>query len=55
MAKQSSVPRLPRPDAESDVYTALLLVALLFILAGTAYVGYKAQTLFGTIIPPGGG
>ncbi len=46
--------RSPRPRADNDVYTALMFVAFLFMLAATAYVGYRAQTLFNTLMPPGG-
>ena len=45
---------LARPSGENDVYTALILVAFLFVLIATIYVGYKAQMLFGTLLPPGG-
>lgn len=44
----------PRATNESDIYTVLVLVAFLFVLAATVYVGYRAQTLFGTLLPPGG-
>lgn len=43
-----------RPAAESDVYTALMLVACLFVLAALIYVLYRANDLFGTLLPPGG-
>ncbi|MCK4341291.1 MAG: hypothetical protein KAY37_06160 [Phycisphaerae bacterium] len=46
--------RSSRPSADSDVYTALLCVAFLFLLVATIYVGYRAQTLFGGLLPPGG-
>ena len=29
-------------------------VAFLFMLAATAYIGYRATTLFNTFLPPGG-
>jgi flagellin-like protein len=45
---------LSRPSGENDVYTALILVAFLFVLAATIYVGYIAQSYFGTLLPPGG-
>lgn len=45
---------LSRPSAENDVYTALIVVAFLTVLTATIYVGYRAQTLFGTLLPPGG-
>lgn len=43
-----------RPKAENDIYTALMLVAFLFVLAATFYVGYRALSLFGTLLPPPG-
>jgi flagellin-like protein len=45
---------LSRPSGESDIYTALIVVAFLFVLVATIYVGYIAQTYFGTLLPPGG-
>ena len=42
------------PRAENDVYTALMVVAFLFVLAATVYVGYRAVTLFGSLWPPPG-
>lgn len=41
--------------AENDVYTALLLIAFLFVVAAIAFVAYKSVSLFGGILPPGGG
>ena len=43
-----------RSSGENDVYTVLMLVAFLFVLTATIYVGYIAQTMFGTLLPPGG-
>lgn len=43
-----------RQSAENDIYTVLILVAFLCVLIATIYVGYKAQTYFGTLLPPGG-
>lgn len=43
-----------RPKAENDIYTALMLVAFLFVLAATLHVGYRALSLFGTLLPPPG-
>jgi len=40
-----------RPRAENDIYTVLALVAALFVLLATIYVGFRAFTLFGTILP----
>ena len=45
---------LTRPTVENDVYTVLILVAFLFVLTATIYVGYRALMLFGTLLPPGG-
>ena len=41
-------------NAEHDVYTALTVVAFLFVLLATIFVGYQSLTLFGTLLPPGG-
>lgn len=48
-------PPSPKPSAESDVYTALLCVSFLCLLAATIYVGYRAMQMFGGFLPPGGG
>lgn len=45
--------RSSRP-AENDIYTALLCVAFLFLLVATIYVAYRATTLLGGLLPPGG-
>ena len=45
---------LVRPGAENDIYTVLIVVAFLSVLIATIYIGYCAQTLFGTLLPPGG-
>jgi hypothetical protein len=55
MTSFSTGPKAPKAAAESDVYTALLCVAFLALLAATIYVGYRAMTLFGGLLPPGGG
>lgn len=39
---------------ESDVYTALVVVAFLFVLSAMIYVAYRALTLFGSLLPPPG-
>ncbi len=44
-----------RPKAENDIYTALIVVAFLFVLAATLYVSIRAITLFGGLWPPPGG
>ena len=43
--------RSTRLSAENDIYTALMVVAFLFVLAAAIYVGYRAQVLFGTLVP----
>lgn len=48
-------PQGSKPSAENDIYTALLCVAFLCLLAATIYVGYRAVHLFGGLLPPGGG
>lgn len=44
-----------RAPAENDIYTVLIMIAFIMVLAATIYVGYQAQTLFGAVIPPAGG
>ncbi len=46
--------RPPRPTAENDIYTVLLGIAFLSLLAAAVYVSYRALALFGTLLPPGG-
>lgn len=43
-----------RTSGDNDVYTALTVVAFLFVLFALIYVAYRAQTLFGSLLPPGG-
>ncbi len=47
-------PGRTRQAAENDVYTALLCVAFVCLLGSAIYVGYRAVTLFGGLLPPGG-
>ncbi len=49
-------PKAPgsRPGGQMDVYTALLLVAFLFLLAATIYVSYRSVAMFGGLLPPPG-
>jgi len=54
MSQMSTGGGVARPSAENDVYTALTVVAFLFVLIATIYVGYRALALFGTLLPPGG-
>lgn len=43
-----------RGSADPDIYTALTVIAFLFLLTATVYVGYRAYSLFGDLLPPGG-
>ena len=45
----------PSRSAENDVYTALVFVGFLFLLIATVYVGWRAATQLGSILPPPGG
>jgi flagellin-like protein len=55
MTMASSGPaRGSRTKAESDIYTVLVVVAFLFVLTATIYVGYRVFDLFGTVLPPPG-
>ena len=36
---------------ESNIYTVLTIVATLFLAAGTVYVGFRAQALYGSWLP----
>ena len=55
MAKQSTGPgRSARMSSENDVYTVLVCVSFLFLVAATIYVGYRAHTMLGGLLPPGG-
>ncbi len=50
----STGPRITRPKGEHDIYTALLMVAFVALLLATIYVSYRAVTMFGGLLPPGG-
>ncbi len=55
MAKPGTSPgRAARMSGENDVYTVLTCVAFLFLVAATIYVGFRAQTMLGGLLPPGG-
>ena len=43
-----------RATGDDDIYAALIVIAFLAVLIATIYVGYRAQVLFGKIIPIGG-
>ncbi len=47
-------PRPARLVVDNDIYTVLLLIAFLFLLGGTIFVAYRAVTMFGGLLPPGG-
>ncbi len=40
---------------ENDVYTVLAIIGFLFLVVALIYVGYRAQTMFGSVIPAPGG
>lgn len=54
MTGMSTGPRPSRPVGESDVYTGLLAISFLAMLAATIYVAYRAVTQLGGLLPPGG-
>jgi hypothetical protein len=54
MSTLNTGPRLSRPSGENDVYTALLMVSFLAMLFATIYVSYRAVTMLGGLLPPGG-
>ncbi|MBK9119692.1 MAG: hypothetical protein IPM18_08840 [Phycisphaerales bacterium] len=54
MTSMNTGPRPARPVGESDVYTGLLVVSFLAMLAATIYVAYRAATALGGLLPPGG-
>lgn len=43
-----------RPHADNDVYTVLMLAAFLSLLIATVYVAYRAASMLGGVLPPGG-
>ena len=46
----------PRPTSPaSDVYTLLLVVATVFVVAGTVLIAVRSQALFGSWLPLGSG
>lgn len=54
MSTMNTGPGPSQTSGENDIYTALTVVAFLFVLAATIYVGYRAVTLFGSLLPPPG-
>lgn len=49
--KEPSKPQRVVAHTPSDVYTALLGVAVAFVLVGLLYVGWRGEELFGTFMP----
>ena len=43
----------PPTAPESDIYTVLLAIAVVFVLAATVVVSVTSQNLFGTWLPFG--
>jgi hypothetical protein len=53
-AKKEKKPRAPRGPVvrvPSDVYTALVVVATVFVMTGTGFLAYRSQQLFETYLP----
>jgi hypothetical protein len=53
-AKKETKPRAPRGPVvrvPSDVYTALVVVATVFVMTGTGFLAYRSQQLFETYLP----
>jgi hypothetical protein len=44
----------PSRPADNDIYTALVFAAFLCLLGATIYVGWRAVTQLGTLLPPPG-
>lgn len=40
--------------ADDDIYTIMIVIAMLFLLVAMLYVGYRTVSLYGSLIPPGG-
>ncbi len=51
MSEIGSTPSRP----ESDIYTILLAVAVVFLLIATVVISYRSQQFFGDWLPLGGG
>ena len=45
-------PAAPVVKARNDVYTLLLIIGTIFVLAATVYMGYVCYDHYGTILPP---
>lgn len=53
MADTSSSGRI-KVSPPNSIYTVLVIVATLFVIAGTVFLAYQSQKLFGGWIPKGG-
>lgn len=42
------------PNAESDIYTILLAIAVVFMLIATVFMSIRSQQFFGDWLPLGG-
>lgn len=47
-------PIVSRGKPGLDIYGILLIIATVFVVAGTVFVGVKAQMLLGSVLPIGG-
>ncbi len=45
-------PQAPVGKARNDIYTVLLIVATVFVLAATVVLGYVCYDYYGVILPP---
>jgi hypothetical protein len=41
--------------ARNDIYTVLLIIATIFVVAATGVLGYVCYDYYGTILPPSQG
>jgi hypothetical protein len=55
MQSGASGPQQPELQAQSNIYTVLVIIATLFTAAAAIYLGYRNLELFGTVLPPPGG
>ncbi len=42
----------PVAKAQNDIYTILLMIGTVFVLAATIVLGYVCYEYYGTILPP---
>ncbi len=48
-------PRGTPTKPDSDVYTALIVIATLFLMTATIFMWVRSQELYGSWLPLGGG